>query len=509
MKTITFLLVLLLGMSGFCQAPAIQWQKSFGGSDWDSANAVVQTSDGGYITFGESNSIDGDVTEPHGYWDFWVVKMDASGEMQWQKSLGGSHIDYAHDIRQTTDGGYIVVGQTASTDGDITINKGAHDYWIVKLNPSGVIQWQKTYGGSNVDIALSIQQTNDNGYIVLGDTSSTDGDVTANHGGCDFWIIKLDESGNIQWEKTLGGSGNDNPSMIKTTSDGGYVVAGFTESNDGDITLNHGAEDYWVAKLSATGDIQWQKSFGGSERDEANAIQQTNDGGYIVVGWTESADGDVSQNLGDIDYWVLKLSASGDLQWEKSLGSWAGDLAQIVIQTTDGAYVISGRSALGTPVGEFQEFDYLIFKIDASGNQIIWQKSLGGANEERAQDIKQTSDGGYIVAGWSQSFDEDVTSNHGFWDYWIVKLGPDALSNPDYDKGIFSVYPNPATSLLQLHLPENVFIDKIAITDVLGKQILESTENNTSINIENLPAGTYMIQAFSNDKKFQTKFIKQ
>jgi hypothetical protein len=507
MKTITFLLVLLFAINGSSQAPAIQWQKSFGGSDQDLASAVAETTDGGYITAGYTRSLDGDVTVNYGQFDFWVVKMDASGEMQWQKSFGGSGYDWARDILQTTDGGFIVTGETALID-DVTGINDQYDYWILKLNPLGELQWQKTYGGSNRDIPLSIAQTNDNGYTVLGYTVSTDGDVTGNHGEGDFWILKLNEGGNMQWEKTLGGSGDDVPSMIKETNDGGYVVAGTTFSDDGDISFNHGGQDYWVAKLSETGAIQWQKSYGGSDIDEAYAIQQTPDGGYIVGGISRSTNGDRTEYLGFVDYWVLKLSADGELQWENSLGGGDSDIAQKIIQTTDGSYVIAGYSASDTPVGQQQNFDYLIYKIDASGNQ-IWQKYLGGANEERPDDIKQTSDGGYIIAGWSQSLDGNVTGNHGFHDFWIVKLSPDQLSNTDFIKDNFTVYPNPATSQLQLQVPDGVQIDKIAITDILGKQMLQSTENNTSINVENLSAGSYIVQAFSSDKKFQTKFIKQ
>jgi hypothetical protein len=503
MKKITFLLV-FLGINGFSQAPAIQWQKSFGGSVQDIANAVVETTDGGYIAVGYTYSVDGDLTASHGAADIWVVKTDASGEMQWQKSLGGSSYDWAYDIQQTSDGGFIIAGKTFSNDGDVIINNGTLDCWIVKLNPSGVLEWQKTFGGSEWDGAYSLQQTNDNGIIVLGKTRSTNGDVTGNHGGYDLWIIKLDESGILQWEKTLGGSEDEFAAMIKTTNDGGYIVVGNTYSNDGDVTLNHGAQDYWVVKLSATGVIQWQKTFGGSVIDEAYAIQQTNDGGYIVGGWTSSADGDVAQNYGEDDYWLLKLSASGDLQWQKSIGGSSVDHAASVIQTTDGAYIIGGYS----DTGEQQGLDCLIYKVDASGNQ-IWQKSMGGANEERLNNIKQTSDGGYIVAGYSNSLDGDVTGNHGIYDYWIVKLGPEVLSNPNYEKGIFSVYPNPATSLLQLQVPEGIQIDKIAITDALGKQIFQKTGNNTTVNIENLRSGTYIVQVYSADKKFQTKFIKK
>jgi len=285
----------------------IQWQKYLGGSDGDGAFSIQQTSDGGYIVAGVAYSNDGDVSGNHGDSDYWIVKLDETGNIQWQKCLGGSREDVAKSIQQTSDGGYIVAGITPSNDGDVSGNHGSADYWIVKLDETGKIQWQKCLGGSDGDGAFSIQQTSDGGYIVAGVAYSNDGDVSGNHGDSDYWIVKLDETGKIQWQKCLGGSSYDEAYSIQQTSDGGYIVAGYTYSNDGDVSGNHGDFDYWIVKLDETGNIQWQKCFGGSSYDYAQSIQQTSDGGYIVAGWTESNDGDVSGNHGNSDYWIVKL----------------------------------------------------------------------------------------------------------------------------------------------------------------------------------------------------------
>ncbi len=252
--------------------------------------------DGGYIVAGKSSSNDGDVTNHHGSigsMDYWVVKLDSTGTIQWQKCLGGTYGEVGYSIQQTDDDGYIVAGYSSSNDGDVTNNHGSVDYWVVKLDSLGTIQWQKCLGGSRDEEGYSIQQTADGGYIVAGSTYSKDGDVTNNHGKSDYWVVKLDSTGTIQWQKCLGGTHDDEALSIQQTADGGYIVAGDSGSNDGDVTNNHGKTDYWIVKLDSTGIIQWQKCLGGSSYDEALSIQQTADGGYIVAGGTESHDGDV------------------------------------------------------------------------------------------------------------------------------------------------------------------------------------------------------------------------
>jgi hypothetical protein len=284
----------------------------------------VQTSDGGYVVAGYSKSEDGDVTGNHGDFDFWVVKLSEGGSLQWQKSLGGSDDDRANSIERTSDGGYIIAGGSGSRggyvpsvessglkDGDVTGNHGDDDFWVVKLSQDGALQWQKTFGGSRDDVANSIMRASDGGYVVIGYSESEDGDVTGNHGDFwgfkDFWVVKLSEAGELQWQKSLGGSDNDDAKSIMRTSDGGYVVAGGSWSDDGDVTGNHGYEDFWVVKLDQGGSLQWQKSLGGSGGDVANSVMRTSDGGYIVVGGSGSSNGDVTGNHGGFDFWVVKL----------------------------------------------------------------------------------------------------------------------------------------------------------------------------------------------------------
>ncbi|MCF8293672.1 MAG: hypothetical protein K9I70_07660, partial [Chitinophagaceae bacterium] len=339
-----FLFIVIESTATFAQSPTIQWQKCLGGSSWEQAMSINQTVDGGYIVAGYSASNDGDVTGNHGSADYWVVKLNSTGVVQWQKSLGGSGDDAAFSVQQTADSGYIVAGWSASNDGDVTGNHGYADYWVVKLTATGVIQWQKSLGGTGSDYPYSIQQTADSGYIVAGYSYSTDGDVTGNHGSADYWVVKLNSTGVVQWQKSLGGTGGDGAYSIQQTADSGYIVAGGSESNDGDVTGNHGSADYWVVKLNSTGVVQWQKSLGGSGDDAANSIQQTADSGYIVAGYSTSNDGDVTGNHGSGDYWVVKLNSTGVVQWQKSLGGSGDDAANSIQQTADSGYIVAGGS---------------------------------------------------------------------------------------------------------------------------------------------------------------------
>jgi hypothetical protein len=428
--SITFGLALVAN-SLFSQAPPITWQKCLGGYCSEEATDIQHTSDGGLIVCGFTCSNDGDVSGWHGLYDFWVAKLNASGSIIWQKCLGGTQHDDAYTIQQTSDGGYIVSGVTNSNDGDVSGNHGNLDIWVVKLNSSGTITWQKCLGGSADEWISSIQQTSDGGYIVSGNTYSNDGDVSGNHGINDCWVVKLNSSGAITWQKCLGGSAEDGGGSIQQTSDGGYIVCGSTASNNGDVSGNHGGEDFWVIKLNATGSITWQKCLGGTAGEGASSIQQTSDGGYIVSGSTGSNDGDVSGNHGSVDIWVVKLNSSGSITWQKCLGGTGEEYGTEAKQTSDGGYIQSGytNSNDGDVSGNHGWWEAWVAKLNSLGS-ITWQKCLGGTMDEFAYAVQETSDNGFIVAGSSSSNNGDVSGNHtelwDFYDWWIVKLASSA-----------------------------------------------------------------------------------
>jgi len=393
------------------ESGTIQWKKCYGGTDSENAESIQQTTDGGYIISGHTSSNDIDVSGHKGETDFWIVKIDSEGKIQWQKALGGYYFEHrASSIQQTADGGYIVAGITHSNDGDVTGNHGEWDGWIIKLDAEGNVLWKKCIGGSRDDKAISIQQITDSGYIIAGDTYSNDGDVTGNHGDIDAWVCKLDESGSIVWLKCFGGTESEKANSIQQTTDGGYVVAGVASSDDGDVSGVTGHTDYWIVKIDNIGNIEWQKCLGSTWDDRAKSIYQTFDGGFIVVGDVMSDGDNITGYHDKLDAWIVKLDESGNLQWEKCLGGSGLDFANSVQQTTDGGFIIAGET--NSNDGDLSGInkgmsDYWIIKLDTSGN-IIWQKSLGGSGNDIARSIVQTTDGGYIVAGGSGSDDGDI-----------------------------------------------------------------------------------------------------
>ena len=370
----------------------VVWNKLLGGNNDEIPSCINQTTDGGYIVAGTSfSSANGDVTgTSHGQGEYWIVKLDANGNITWNKLLGGNGGELAGSIQQTTDGGYIITGiSNSSANGDVTGTNhgGLYDCWVVKLDATGNIVWNKLLGGNGEDDVEKILQTADGGYIAAGSTnSSANGDVTGtNHGAMgshDFWIIKLDAGGNITWNKLLGGNDYDYLYSIQQTTDGGYIAAGPSYSSaNGDVTgTSHGNYDYWIVKLDAAGNITWNKLFGASLDEIAFNIKQTPDGGYIVAGSSNSsANGDVtgtSHSPGASDYWVVKLNSLGTILWNKLLGGSNFDDAPGIQLTTAGGYILTGHSnssATGDVTGVTHgNTDFWIIKLDAFGN-IIYQ----------------------------------------------------------------------------------------------------------------------------------------
>jgi uncharacterized delta-60 repeat protein len=370
----------------------IYWAKSYGGTGYDSARSAQQTSDGGYVVAGVSTSFG------TGSRDAWVLKLNSTGGVDWQKLYNGSNYDEADSVQQTADGGYIVAGYTYS------FGAGNDDVWVLKLNATGGTEWQKSYGGSGYDGARSVQQTSDGGYVVAGFTSSFG--VSSD----DIWILKLNSTGGVDWQKTYGGSDSDEAYCVQQTSDGGIIVAGHTYS------YGVGNNDIWVLKLNSTGGVDWQKIYGGLTYDFAYSVQQTKDGGYVVAGWTDSF------GAGNEDVWVLKLNGTGSVTWQKTYGGAGYDDAYSVQQTSDGGYVVAGST---TSFGAGRQ-DVWVLKLNSTGS-VTWQKTFGGTQIDYAWTVQQTKDGGYVVAGRTDSF------GAGSGDVWVLKL--DSTGSLIWDTG--------------------------------------------------------------------------
>ncbi len=437
--------------------PVIEWQRSLGGSAAELARDILTTPDGGSLIVGDSQSNNGDASGNHGYNDFWVVKQDYNGDVQWQRMYGGSGYDHATSVAPVMGGGFVITGGTTSHDGDVGGLDGGNfsDIWVIRIDDLGNLIWQMRFGSSTSDTGSGIQQTTDGGFLLLAEASTNDGDIEGNHGYADFWLAKLDSSGELLWQRSFGGSDTDAPFALSLTADGGSILAGYTLSDDGDVTGFHPGSftgDGWVVKVDSVGDLQWQKALGGSGDDYLLSVIQSEDGGYILTGWTESADGDVTGTHGESDMWVVKLDEGGDLLWQKALGGSGIDAGSSVERTNDGGFIVAGytNSVDGDVSFNHGNFDGWVVKLDSLGN-MLWEKTMGGSLGDSFYSIRLTNDNGFLVAGESYSNDGDVSGHHGDKDAWVVKLGPDPSGISELHAAIaLSVFPNPTEHFVSI-----------------------------------------------------------
>lgn len=503
-------LVVAVAVSGQAQTtpPAIEWQNSFGGNRGEDLRSVEQTADGGYIISGDSFSdISGNkTTAGYGSRDRWIIKTDANGNKIWEQTFGGNALDYLSELQQTSDGGFVLMGYSSSgvTGNKTSTNYGAVDGWVVKTDGNGSKVWEQSYGGTSSDAMLRIHQTTDGGYLLTGYSNSgisgnktnptyggfdywvvkidaggnklwdksfggstnetlytslltsdgscilcgtsisgVSGNKTGpNYGGTDAWIVKIDPAGNKLWDKSFGGSANETINILKHTADGGYILGGQSESgvSGNKTSAGYGGIDFWVVKIDGNGNKVWDKSFGTTGDDYLNCLEQDGDGGYLLGGGAVVgiSGNKTNAGIGLIDYWVVKIDANGNKLWERTFGRQGYDNLNGMQPTSDGGYILAGHSAFGSDYGPY---DYYLVRIDSLGNK-IWEKFIGGAGGDTFRGLRKTRDGGFILAGVSDSAisGDKTTPAYGFDDYWIVKLaGPAApvFQSPTITNGVF------------------------------------------------------------------------
>jgi hypothetical protein len=386
-------LVLLSFEVVVANGPSVQWERTFGGSGDDHAYSVQQTSDGGYIIAGLTPSFGA------GEYDVYLIKTGPDGNMQWQKTFGGTEIDRGESVQQTSDGGYIIAGVTYS------FGAGSGDVYLIKTDSDGNMQWQKTFGGGNGDVGESVQQTCDGGYIIAGWT------LSFGAGERDVYLIKTDPAGNIQWEKTFGGNQNEWGYSVQQIPEGGYIIVGRTYSYGEHVS------NVYLINTDSDGNSRWQRTFGiSSSHDSGNSVQWTCDGGYIIAGWTWPF------TAGKSDVYLIKTDSAGFSQWQKIYaGSWH-ESALSIQQTSDGGYIMAGY----IHYLEAGKDDVYLIKTDSAGN-MQWEKTLGEAKEDVSFSVQQTSDGGYVIAGYTKSFGAVGD------DVYLIKLSSPADIDVDGD----------------------------------------------------------------------------
>ena len=403
--------------------------QTFGGSKNDVINSIVATNDGGYAVLGYTQSNNFDiVNKSNESFDFWVMKFSSEDQILWNRTFGGSDDDRGVDIVATNDGGFAILGAASSSDLEVSQNAGSHDFWMLKITAEGTVMWEKSFGFSGSDKGISLTNTADNGFLLTGvlDVSASGGQGnskgTQRHSGGDVWVLKLSSNGTLEWSTYFGGSFTDTPFGVVETSNNEYIIAASSDSEDFNISNNKGTYDFWVFRITSEGTLVWEKNFGGSEIDEARAIAAADDGNFIIVGDTRSADVDVSNNNGAADIWVLKISPEGILIWEKTIGATGFDAARSISKMQDNGFLISGSSRSSTAgfINQGQN-DAFLFKINSEGI-MEWQETVGGSEIDFLYDAVELNNRTIIAVGESNSADGDIAENKGFSDGLIIKI---------------------------------------------------------------------------------------
>lgn len=495
----------------------LAWQHTFGGSAHEYIWNTTPTSDGGYAFVGQSESSNGDVTGNSGGADFWVGKITSTGAVQWSYLFGGSDDDYGKDIIQTSDGGYLAVGFTRSTDGDVVglHGIGSYDVWVLKLSSSGSLLWSKCFGGSGDDEGVAIVKNSTGEYYIGGTTYSTNGDVSGNHSNySDFWVLKIDSTGNLLSQKCVGGTDSDEGICLIATSDNGCMIAGRTTSIDADATGNHGNADMLITKLSSSFVVEWSNCYGGSETEECNSVVQLTDGSYAALGYTSTHNnGQVTGHHGSQgmdDFWLLKLSSTGSLVWQKCIGGSGDDQANALVCTSDGGFALAGlTNSIDGDVsglhGMFFSPDIWVCKTDNNGN-VQWQRCCGGSEQDESFNMFQETGGALVVSGFTYSNDYDVTYNRGSADGWILKVTGGATGIEDTKKlSDVEIYPNPSSGVVYINSEDVLNID---IINIIGETVL-SIENiyKNSIDLTNLERGMYIVRLSNKETFLEKKLV--
>lgn len=429
---------MLLPVTLSAQIPPMQWAHHYGGADVDIPYTIKFTSDSGTIIAGYTDSKSGDVSPQPAreYWDLWVLKLDKCGTIQWEKSFGGTGYESARDIVQTADGGYMVLGETNSTDGGvISGHGGTKDIWLLKLTPAGNLEWQKRYGGSGLDIGNHIELMRDGGFLLAASSSSNDGDIKGNHSTgtyTDGVLMKIDAGGAVQWSKCFGGSKNEELFDIEIIN-GTIFAAGFTNSVDGDIPPNQKNYDMWLLAIDANGNKILSKIYGGSQNDVAYCMTKGTDGSLTLAGYTTSTDGDVSGARGSQDYWIINIDQKGELNWQKVFGGTDAEYAKTIITDRDSSYIIGGvtYSDDGDVTNSLGNGDFWTIKLSSAGT-LQWKQNWGGSGNDHMRFlIRHPSRNEYYLAGDSDSGDGDFNTAQGDADFAVIKLKIPELTNQD------------------------------------------------------------------------------
>ena len=377
---------------------AVSWIKTFGGSEYDFTNSIVQLSGGDYVMAGATRSVDGDITGNRVGFDSWVAKVDAGGNKVWSKTFGANNDDYANAVTSCPDGGFIVTGYTFLNNQNFA--------WALKTDAYGTQVWQKNLNPSVNSKPFAILPAGDGTYLVVGYTTEA---------SQDGWVTKIDVNGNIAWTKIYGGTGEDYLTSIIKVNDG-FVLTGYSNSTDAQLRTQ-GSFDGWILKVDESGNKLWSNTFGGSDEDYLKSIVASGDGGYLAAGYSKSKNGDIPKNQGGYDEWVIKVDASGNKQWVKTFGGWNEEYITNIVSTGDGSFITVGytNSTTGDVYRVNNDFGGWMIKIDGNGNKTAASTYGTDRLDDFTNTLIKTQDGGYMMGGYT------FVNGKGY-DGWLVKI---------------------------------------------------------------------------------------
>jgi hypothetical protein len=495
-RILTLVFVFFSGLV-LSQQPKVEWTKTFGGIYSDIARGIAVTPENEYIVVGTALSENFDGTDGKGFADAWVMKLDKNGKQLWKKSYGGTDDDEATTITATSDGGFLIGGDTVSKDGDIKENKGKFDVWLFKIDKNGNLLWSKTFGGTDDDYKGDAFETKDGNIIFSMVSKSNDGDFVGNGGKEDCWFFKLDKKGNIVWKKRVGGSEVDNIRKMTNIDDNTFVAVGITESNDGDF-LNFTGD--FTVKMDSSGNIIWAKSFEPvSGLDNIlmgfEAVTLTKDKNIAAVGYNFS--GTTATGRGRNNVFVVQCDTSGKVQWKQDLGGLDDDSGQDIRALPDSGLIIlaSTLSNNADVSGNHGSWDMWLMKLDKKG-VLKWQMCLGGTKRELGGDCAIAPDNSVIIVGDTESSDVIFNKNNGRDDWAIIKIA-DAYTTPT--QGILNIQTDMG------------FIDYLLLTDLSGRTLKqyknEVTTSHFEVDCNNLLAGTYLLSIKTSSGVLNRKIV--
>jgi len=523
------ILLITLRLTLYSQDLQIKWQRCFGGSNEERVMDILPVGSE-YFIVGWTESDDGDISFNHGSGDAWIVKIDSIGNILWEKTYGGSNGEFWRRILPAPDNCYYLLGASGSWDGDISYDPypGSNDLWIAKIDSAGTLIWEKIIGGWMIDMIESAALTNDGGVVVFGWTGSQDGEVTINYGMYDMWLVKLNSDGDIEWDKSFGTDDFDYGHAIISTPDGGFLIGGAsTIGSGGNLTCEpYNLEPMAILiKLDSMGNIEWQNCYGGSGHDGIYGLIELNDG-YAFTAFTTSPDGDVTGWHGSYDIWVVRLDTSGNIIWEQCFGGTDSEIAHHLFVNTNGDFTIIGKTSSnnGDVSGNNSvgvNNDIWVFRIDNQGF-LLSQQCFGGIGNEAVNGHKfgvaQKSDNNFVIAtitNYGPSFDVGCTpyGGNGDIDYWVFEIMLDDTVNtitPAISAREIRVYPNPAKDYLHFEV-EGLRLEgaKLGLYDVFGRQVTgkEITSEQNILDVSGMPGGVYYYRVVLGEETYSGKIV--